>query len=146
MNFAEDIWGKPNLELVGPAIKYIGPRYWQPRMLFGGMLDIVFKNITKEFPQRLKGKGIRHTHPIFVLETRPDLAHRVCPCSSKKFSLTAQYIAVGCVLDYTKLIINRTSYLVTEHAFLIPTDLDWLTRLRFMGQVPHECIKSITCS
>lgn len=145
MDFADLIWGRTvALESIGPGIKYLGPKHWQVRMMFSGVPDIYLRQLTKEFPQKLKGRGLRHTHPIFVIESYPNLSHRVCPCSSKLFQGSHKYISAGCILEYTQYQMTKTSYIVEKHSFHIPEDAEWLDTARFMGRVPEKCIKLLS--
>lgn len=140
MDFADIIWRKLDLEPVGPGIKFVGLLHWEPRMLFAGAPDAELRRITDQFPHSIRGRGIRHSHPLFVLETKRDLAHRVCPCTSKP-TYEQSCITVGCRLNYTGRLMDRTSYIISRHSFLISPDFPWIRRLKFLGQVPEECIK-----
>ncbi|MGC8719277.1 MAG: hypothetical protein ACP5TY_04630 [Thermodesulforhabdaceae bacterium] len=140
MGFVDIIWRKRDLASIGPGITFLGVLHWEPGMLFIMAPDVELKKLTGSFPKSIKGKGLRHTHPLFVLETRQDLVHRVCPCTSKP-DWELPCITAGCKLEYTDRVMNRTSYIVKKHSFLILNDLPWISRLRFLGKVPEECIK-----
>jgi hypothetical protein len=84
---------------------------------------------------------ITGTHPVFSLQAQPDgVGFRVCPCSSKRpyHEKNPRYIRKGCRLLHTGHTLDRNSYLLEMIQFNIPRSI--ATELRFMGQVPEDCI------
>lgn len=117
-------------------------RYWKERMLFRGLQDQMTSQLTGGlFPAKLASGA----HPAFSLQELPDRAgFRVCPCSSRKPFHTKRYryIKEGSCLRYTGHITDRNSYLIENVPFNIPPAV--ARTLRFMGEVPEECIGSET--
>ncbi len=140
----KDIWQSstsepnPDLDSLGEAIIFIGVRFWQKGMLFKRASDKVLRNITGAFP-----KIVRTSHPIFVLDTSPNLYHRVCPCTSRSSPIAKRYVRAGCKLKITNHINNTTTFILEAYSFNIPFDQQWVGRLRFVGLVPDECIRPI---
>ncbi len=138
----KDIWqhyapgSLPDLNSLGEAITYIGIRFRQKGMLFKGAKDKALRSITREFP-----RIIRTSHPILVLDTGPDLYHRVCPCTSKFSNMSRRYIKAECKLEITGRVSDRTTFILDCYAFNLPIKQEWIGKLRFMGLVPNKCIK-----
>jgi hypothetical protein len=140
----KDLWqpsrtASRHLEDVLGATVNLPLRYWRPNMLFSGAPDDRLRRLTAGlFPLRLvKNK----THPLFCLHVLPDtVGCRVCPCTSSqpRRGVPQRFIRRGCVLSFTRRIMDRDSYLVDEIVFNLPADLAF--RLRFRGRVPEECL------
>lgn len=113
--------------------------YWKERMLFRGLPDkLSFQWSAGRFPA-MPGPG---THPVFSLKPLPDGAgFRVCPCSSKRpfDEKSFRFIQKGCRLLHTGYIMDRHSHLIEKIQLNIPRSL--APRLRFLGEVPEECIR-----
>ena len=141
------IWESPygpvppdaDLAVLGSGIKYLPPLLWKSRMLFRGALDRIVKKLTGDFPHTL-GRG-KTTHPLFVLKSLPNPAHRVCPCSSKDWG-ARRVIRKGCRLEYTGQITERDTFLVESCSFNLHMDSAFTNRLFFLGRVPEECIET----
>jgi len=127
----------PDLSILGSGLKYLGPVYWEPRMLFRGALDVRLRQVTGEFPATLRRD--RKTHPLFVMDRIADLGFRVCPCSSRNRS-ARRFIRQGCILEITEQATDRDTYLVESFAFPMPQDPAFRESLRFMGRVPETCL------
>jgi len=141
------IWKSPrgpvpppaDLAVLGAGIKRLPLLRWEPRMLFRGALDRLMKKLTGDFPHNPRpGKT---THPLFVLKSLPNLAHRVCPCSSKDWG-SRRVIRKGCRLEYTGRVTERDTFLVESCRFNLPMDPAFTDRLAFLGRVPEECIET----
>jgi hypothetical protein len=143
MNVASDVWEKREVDLdkIGEGVSFLGPAHWQPRMIFSGFPDVILKANIAGFPSSLKGRGLRHSHPIFVLECNSNLSHRTCPCTSK-YTPGTKYIQAGCRLEYSRRVMDRTSFILEHFAFNLPAERDWMDKLRFWGKVPEGCIKN----
>lgn len=134
------------LELLGQArqqaahpVRFLPVILWPQNALFVGARDARLKGLTAgAFPL---GPGSQSSsHPLFVLEAVGNLAHRVCPCSSRRF-FNQRYIEKGCKLDHTSFVMAERTYLVEECLFQIPKDSAFLWSLRYWGRVPDSCIK-----
>jgi hypothetical protein len=129
-----------DLEELGSSIRHLPRAQWEERMFFFNALD---KQVRLEthgiFPHHIK--SATSAHPIFVLKTLGNLAHEVCPCSSKCFSEGMRYIAKGCKLEVTGWIMDRNSYLVEELVFTMPQDHTFRRNLKFKGRVPRTCLR-----
>lgn len=143
---AASIWkssGQPpppplDLSILGSGIKFLPPIYWQAGMLFTGARDESLKEHTGVFPQTMRSP--KSTHPLFVLQPLRNLAHRVCPCSSKDWG-SARVIRKGCVLQYTERVIDRDIFPVESCSFNLPMDPEFTRHLFFFGRVPEECLE-----
>jgi len=121
------------------AIRFLPLAVWPQRALFVGAKDRNIKYLTKgAFPT--VRKPLAKTHPLFVLETVSNLAHRVCPCSTKRY-LNHHFIPEGCELEHTSYRIAKRTYLVEDCIFQVPKDKNFLWSLRYWGKVPDGCIK-----
>lgn len=130
---------KNGLEEILASVTGLPVSYWKERMFFRGLKDSsAFELTGGRFPAR-PGQG---THPVFSLKALPDgIGFKVCPCSSKKpyDQRTHRYISEGCRLLYTGHAVDRNSYLIEKIQFNIPRGRE--PGLRFLGQVPEECIR-----
>lgn len=141
------IWESPHqpplphvdLALLGEGIKSLSPVRWEPHMLFTGARDRYLRDLTGVFPLTLRSR--KSTHPLFVLKTIQNLAHRVCPCSSKDWG-SRLVIRKGCALQYTNRVTDRDTFPVESCSFNLPMDPAFTRDLRFMGRVPDECIQT----
>lgn len=144
---AAAIWELPHrppppqvdLAILGDGIKSLSPVRWEPHMLFSGARDRELREITGLFP--LTARSRKSTHPLFVLETIQNLAHRVCPCSSKDWG-SRRVIRKGCPLQYTGRVTDRDSFPVESCSFNLPMDPAFTRNLRFLGLVPDDCIET----
>lgn len=120
-------------------IRFLPVSVWPKSALFVGARDSRLKNLTGgAFPV---GAGLQaNSHPLFVLETVGNLAHRVCPCSSQRF-FNQRFIEKGCKLEHTLFVMTERTYLVEECVFQVPKDSDFLWSLRYWGRVPEGCIQ-----
>lgn len=113
--------------------------YWKERMLFRGLRDkLAFRWTGGRFPAK-RSSG---THPVFAIKALPEnTGFRVCPCSSKKpfNERIFRFIQKGCCLLHTGHTMDRHSYLVDKIRLNIPSSA--ASRLRFMGEVPEDCIR-----
>jgi hypothetical protein len=127
-----------DLEAILGSVTGLPLLYWKERMFFRGLPDRAALNLSEG---RFPAGPIRGTHPVFSLQAQPDgVGFRVCPCSSKRpyHADNCRYIRKGCRLLYTSHTMDRSSYLVEKIPFNIPRSM--ATELRFMGQVPEDCI------
>jgi hypothetical protein len=134
------------LELLGAArqeglhaVRFLPTSVWPQHALFVGAKDAHFKRYTGgAFPL---GPGqAASTHPLFVLEKVGNLAHRVCPCSSRRF-FNQRFIDQGCKLEHTAYVVAERTYLVEECVFQVPKDSGFLWSLRYWGKVPDCCLR-----
>ena len=131
-----------DLDAVLCAVRSLPLRYWRERMIFLGLKDTRFRELSEGlFP----AKATRHgTHPLYSLKKLPDgIGFRVCPCSSKRpfGERPYRYIKNGCVLLHTGEVLDRTSHLVESIRFNIPSSEAYA--LHFLGEVPPECLKQV---
>lgn len=128
----------PDLGLLGEAIRYLPPLYWEPGMLFCGAPDGYLRTLTGVFPATFRAE--RLSHPIFVLQVLPGLGLQVCPCSSRDYG-ASRFIHKECRLRYTNRSTDRDSYLVEDCSFNLPLDPAFCHHLRFLGLVPSLCLE-----
>ena len=127
-----------HLEAVLGSVTRLPLPHWKDGMFFKGFPD---ESAWELSGGRFPAGPIRGTHPVFSLKAQPDsVGFRVCPCSSKRpyHGETVRYVRKGCCLLHTGHIVDRNSYLVEECRFNIPRSL--AAELRFLGQVPEDCI------
>ena len=150
MKSGKAIWSRrPQNAAVTKNIEKIlaaGPRlplqFWKPQMFFLGAGD---KELFPLTDGRFPGKPTsQKSHPIFSLKELPEtVGFKVCPCSSqipyrqKKY----RYIEKDCQLMHTRKVTDRKSYLIEDASFNIPPSVAF--KLRFYGEVPEECLKSV---
>jgi hypothetical protein len=128
---------KPDLSILGGAIKSLPPRHWKERMLFSGIPDTDLRLHTGDFPATLRKD--RTTHPVYVLKSLA-VGHLVCPCSSKQFRKRQRFIKKGCRLEMSSHVTDRNSYLVERYIFTMPMDGRFSRKYRFRGRVPSSCL------
>ncbi|MDD5204085.1 MAG: hypothetical protein PHS17_01615 [Desulfobacterales bacterium] len=108
-------------------------------MFFRGLPDkLAYEWSGGQFPAK-PGSG---NHPVFSSKPLPDgTGFRVCPCSSKRpfDEKSFRFIRKGCRLLHTGYTMDRNSYLIEKIRLNIPRTL--AHRLRFLGEVPEECIR-----
>jgi hypothetical protein len=122
------------------TIRFLPVAYWPENGLFAGARDAKLHTYTKgRFQEKLKDR--QATHPIFVLKRLGSLAHRVCPCSSKKYQ-NQRAIPKGCVLEHTYYVVRQRTYLVEDCVFQIPKDKQFIWNLRYWGRVPETNLES----
>lgn len=122
---------------LGRHVRRLPQSMWEESMLFFGARDEILKGITGSFPAtRVPGR----THPLFIERQKDILGHRICPCSSKS-KKRRPYIHKGCVLEPTKRMIERKTYILSHLAFSLPLGQSWTSELTFMGLVPDYCIR-----
>lgn len=130
---------RPDLSILGNAIRSLPPAQWQTRMFFMGMADKELKHHTNEsFPRTLR--KTQNTHPVFVLR-QGTTGHQLCPCSSKGNLRKHRYITKGCQLDMTSQVMDRNSFLIEQYVFILPLDHCFQKRPFFFGRVPDCCIR-----
>ncbi len=129
---------RPDLDLLGGAIRSLPPSLWQERMFFMGVPDTDLRRYTGNFPATLRQE--KDTHPVFVLDHHP-AGNLLCPCSSRGNPRTMRYIRKGCRLDLADHVMDRDSFLVETFIFTMPLDSRFSRRLFFKGRVPEECIR-----
>ena len=131
-----------NLDIILGSVVRLPLRNWRKNFFFTGAKDEEFLELTEnKFP--LKSVPNKR-HPVFAIKSLPENAgFKVCPCSSKQPSKKREYryIKKGCRLLYTNHLMDRHSYLVEEVSFNIPQSIACI--LRFRGEVPNNCIKSV---
>ena len=127
---------RPDLSVLGNAIKKLSPMQWQERMFFAGVSDLDLKEWTGGFPATFRKEQI--THPIFILCCRAS-GHLVCPCSSKG-KKRLRYIRRDCRLEMQDTTTDRDSYLVERFSFTLPLDSRFRSKPIFKGKVPPGCI------
>ena len=130
---------KRDLDEILGSVAGLPLSYWRERMFFRGLPDeLAFQLTGGLFPAR-RSQG---AHPVFSLKALPEAAgFRVCPCSSKSpfREKNFRYIRKGCRLLHTNHTMDRPSYLIDKIQLNIPRSV--APHLRFMGEVPEECIK-----
>ncbi|PKN29444.1 MAG: hypothetical protein CVU64_08095 [Deltaproteobacteria bacterium HGW-Deltaproteobacteria-21] len=128
-----------NLDAILSSVTGLPLPYWRERMFFRGLPDdLSYEWSGGRFPAKLNSG----THPVFSFKPLPDgIGFRVCPCSSKKpfDEKSYRFIQKGCPLLHTGYTMDRHSYLIEKIQLNIPRSL--APRLRFLGQVPEECIR-----
>jgi len=127
---------RPDLSVLGNAIKKLPPMQWQERMFFAGVSDLDLKEWTEGFPSTFRKEQI--THPIFILCCRAS-GHLVCPCSSKR-KKRFRYIRKDCKLEMKDATTDRNSFLVERFSFTLPLDSRFRSKPIFIGKVPLCCI------
>lgn len=140
--------GEAVLELVdrqaqkaGRAIRFLPLTHWEAGALFLGAKD---SQLARYSGGRFGGSPAsdKATHPLFVLEKVANLAHKVCPCSTRAYS-NRRYIEKGCVLRHTSYVVAWRTYLVEHCCFQVPQDKSFLWSLRFWGLVPAQCLHEV---
>lgn len=127
---------RPDLSVLGDAVKKLPVVQWQERMFFAGIDDCDLKSWTGGFPGTLRKEY--GTHPLFVLRCHSS-GHLVCPCTSKGRS-RQRYIKKGCRLEMAEDFMDRKSYLVEYFSFTMPLDSRFIRKPIFVGRVPRCCI------
>lgn len=120
----------------GASIRFLPLAVWPERGLFAGAGDASLRKCTGGRFQA-KEESPAGTHPIFVIQKVGNLAHRVCPCSTKKYS-NKRAIPQGCVLEHTFYVLKQRTYLVEDCIFSIPKDKRFVWSLRYWGRVPES--------
>jgi len=129
---------RPDLSILGNAIRSLPPAQWQSRMFFRGVPDRELRLYTgNSFPHTLRKNP--DTHPVFVLRSA-STGHLLCPCSSKGNPRKNRYIIEGCALDMTGQVMDRNSFLIEQYPFTLPLDHRFQRRPHFLGRVPESCI------
>ncbi len=130
---------RPDLRVLGDAIRSLPPAQWQDRMFFKGVADTDLRHHTGgRFPATLR-PGMA-SHPLFVLRARPS-GHLVCPCSSRGNRNHNWYIRKGCCLEMTEYVMDRDSFVIAHCSFTLPLDSRFSKKLKFLGIVPEDCIR-----
>lgn len=111
------------------------PERFEPGQLYFGAEDRHLKSITRAFPA-----VIWTTHPVYVLERLANLGWKMCPCTTRPNRGVPQ-IVEGCVLHGTHRTINKTSYVLTNHAFNLKKGAQFQKKLDYAGTVPEKCFK-----
>ncbi len=144
-NLYQEIWQEPYWpdrsewkKVLGSAVQSVPPHLWEEKMFFMGADDLELKKQTQSFPGHLHKNS--SSHPIYVLKTISNFAHRLCPCSSKRQPVSV-YIKKGCSLNYTGYIMDRDSYLLEWIEFSLPRQTEFLRGLDYKGIVPEECLQ-----
>lgn len=122
------------------SIRFLPLAIWPERGLFAGAKDASLRKFTAGRFQAKK-TSTSSSHPIFVLRKVGNLAHRVCPCSTKKY-YNKRAITKGCVLEHTSYVLKERTYLVEDCVFQIPKDKRFLWNLRYWGRVPETDLES----
>lgn len=129
---------RPDLSVLGNAIKKLPPAHWEKRMLFAGISDYDLREWTGRFPATFRKNHV--SHPVFVLQPYSS-GPLVCPCSSKG-ARTMRYIKKHCRLEMKETTTDRNSFLVEQYSFTLPLDTRFRVNPIFMGKVPTCCIKN----
>ncbi len=130
---------RPDLSILGDAVKSLPPAQWRNRMFFMGVPDTDLRRHTDGgFPATLRPD--KDTHPLFVLSARTT-GPLVCPCTSRRGSKRSRYIQKGCRLEMKGHVMDRDSYLVERYSFTLPLDGRFSRKLLFMGLVPDTCLR-----
>ncbi len=127
---------KPDLSVLGGAIKTLPRVQWQERMFFAGVDDVDLSEWSGGFPATFRKE--LQTHPVFVLRCHHS-GHLLCPCSSSG-NKTFRYIKTGCRFEMKKNVSDRNSYLVERFKFTLPLDSRFRRKPIFLGRVPESCI------
>jgi len=127
---------RPDLSILGDAIRKLSPMQWRERMFFAGVDDIDLKKWTGGFPATFRNDY--QTHPVFVLSCRPS-GHLLCPCSSKGRK-NCRHIQKGCEFEMKQHISKQNSYLIETFRFTLPLDTRFSREPIFIGRVPLSCI------
>ncbi len=127
---------RPDLSILGNAIRKLSPMQWQERMFFAGVDDVDLSEWSGGFPATFRKE--LQTHPIFVLCCNPS-GHLLCPCSSKG-NKTLRYIKRGCKFEMKNETSDRNSYLIEKFKFTLPLDSRFRRNPIFLGRVPVSCI------
>ncbi len=132
-----------NIEKILGAVAHLPLKYWKSKMFFKGAKDDELAEVTgNQFPARMvPGKS----HPVFSLKPISyRIGFMVCPCTTKKPIKPTAYLHIdaGCQLLYTKRPMEKDAYVLREIRFPIPRSLAYA--LRFMGEVPENCIEHDT--
>ncbi len=127
---------RPDLSVLGDAIRKLSPMQWQDRMFFAGVDDLDLSAWTGGFPATFRKE--LQTHPVFVLRSHPS-GHLLCPCSSKG-SKRFRFIKKGCRFEMKNKTSDRNSYLIEKFTFTLPLDARFTRKPIFLGRVPLSCI------
>ncbi len=129
---------KPDISILGDAIKRLPLVSWEKNMFFAGISDHDLKEWTDHFPATFRKNHV--SHPVFVLRSYPT-GPQVCPCSSKGRK-TMRYIEKNCKLEMKETTMDRDSFLIEQYIFTLPLDTRFRVNPIFKGKVPPCCIKS----
>jgi len=127
---------RPDLSVLGDAVRKLPPMQWRERMFFAGIDDLDLRNWSGGFPATFREK--LQTHPIFVLRCNPS-GHLLCPCSSRGRK-SCRYIKKGCEFEMKNTVSDRNSYLIEKFKFTLPLDSRFRRDPIFIGRVPVSCI------
>lgn len=112
---------------------------WKARMFFHGAPDAALKAATEaRFAPSPKPEP--SCHPIFVLGQILNLAHEVCPCSTKNFN-RYRFIPEGCQLEGTGWTMPVDSFLIEDCKFNIPPERALVMPLNYKGRVPEGALR-----
>ena len=128
---------KPDLSILGNAIRSLPPAQWTERMFFTGAADTELREQTGSFPATLRQD--KTTHPIFLLRAGTS-GHAACPCSTKGHWRKFRYIREGCRLEMKEHTMDRDSFLIERYPFTLPLDHRLFKQVRFCGRVPMGCL------
>jgi len=131
---------KPDLSILGNAIRSLPPTQWQDRMFFTGASDHELKGLTGSFPATFRPD--KNTHPVFILQAGSS-GHTACPCSSSGDRKRDRYIQINCQLEMKANTMNRDSFLIERFRFTLPLDHRFYKTLHFFGRVPIACIQDL---
>ncbi|KMY68946.1 hypothetical protein AAU61_05125 [Desulfocarbo indianensis] len=124
----------------GNSIRFLPLLAWPERGLFVGAKDASLRQFTQGGFHARSGEA-PGSHPIFVLQQLGNLAHRVCPCSTRKYA-NKRAIPQGCVLEHTLYVVRERTYLVEDCVFPVPRDKNFLWSLRYWGRVPESRLET----
>jgi hypothetical protein len=122
------------------SIRFLPVAFWPENGLFVGAKDTGLRTFTGGRFQT-KAETSAGTHPIFVLQKVGNLAHQVCPCSTKKY-MNKRAIPKGCVLEHTFYVVQERTFLVEDCVFQVPKDKNFIWNLRYWGRVPETRLES----
>ena len=126
---------KPDLSILGNAIRSLPPAQWTERMFFTGAADTELREQTVAFPATLRQD--KTTHPIFLLQAGTS-GHAACPCSTKGHWRKFRYIREGCRLEMKEHTMDRDSFLIERYPFTLPQKRTCLNRRWSSGRVKGE--------
>lgn len=114
-------------------------QYWQRGYLFWGIFDDTLYKLTQSrFPAKVVPLKRRPVFCIRVLNLK--IGAEVCPCTTRKQGGESHYIGEGCRLYHTGYTVQKDSYIIEKIRCKIPAYT--AGRLRFLGEVPENCIKT----